>query len=230
MHRPRLPARSRTGPVPASRSIRVALAGATAAAALGSTLAAADLGSVHAVRTPDGTMSFSDVAPSPGAAVRTSYAGRYGRPPATASCRGLDAPALDALGEAVRGDVEAAARSHGLDPALAMAVVRVESCFDAGARSVAGADGLMQLMPATAAALGVTDVHDARANLDGGSRYLARLLRRYGGDETLALAAYNAGPGNVDRHGGVPPFPETVRYVRRVRAERARYARGTGRS
>ena len=186
---------------------------------------------------PDGTTVFSDVPPppdgaSPGGAapdgtVRTSYAGSYGRPVATASCRGLDAAALDARGEALRADVEAAARRHGLDPGLALAVVRVESCFDVRARSVAGAEGLMQLMPATARELGVADAFSTPENLDGGSRYLARMLERFDGDETLALAAYNAGPGHVTRHGGVPPFPETVAYVARVLAARARYLRAT---
>ena len=83
----------------------------------------------------------------------------------------------------------------------------------------------MQLMPATARSLGVTDSFSTPANLDGGARYLARMLARFGGDETLALAAYNAGPGHVRRHGGVPPFPETIAYVRRVLAARERYRR-----
>ena len=198
-----------------------------------SSVAAAGATSVpgaYAHAGPDGTTVFSDVPPrpdgsAPGGGARTSYAGSYGRPVATASCRGLEAAALDARGEALRADVEAAARRHGLDPSLALAVVRVESCFDVRARSVAGAEGLMQLMPATARELGVADAFSARANLDGGSRYLARMLERFGGDETLALAAYNAGPGHVTRHGGVPPFPETVAYVARVLAARARYRR-----
>ena len=174
-------------------------------------------------RAPDGTTVFSDAPPTGDGTARTSYAGHYGRPVATASCRGLGTAALDARGEALRADIERAARRHGLDPTLAMAVTRVESCFDPRARSVAGAQGLMQLMPATARSLGVRDAFVAAANLDGGTRYLARMLARFGGDETLALAAYNAGPGHVRRHGGVPPFPETVAYVRRVLAARERY-------
>ena len=97
-----------------------------------------------------------------------------------------------------------------------LAVARIEPCFDPRARSVAGALGLMQLMPATARELGVANPFDPEASLDGGSRYLARMLARFDGDLALALAAYNAGPGNVARHGGVPPFPETLRYVERV--------------
>jgi soluble lytic murein transglycosylase-like protein len=110
----------------------------------------------------------------------------------------------------------AAAERYGLDPALILAVVDVESRFEARAQSPKGAQGLMQLMPGTAAELGVTDRLDPAANLDGGSRYLDALLRRYRGDLRKALAAYNAGPGAVARYGGVPPYRETQEYVRRV--------------
>jgi soluble lytic murein transglycosylase-like protein len=119
-----------------------------------------------------------------------------------------------------RGDLRdlarAAATRHGLDPELVLAVVGVESAFEPRAVSPKGARGLMQLMPRTARELGVADAFDAEANLDGGSRYLQALLKRYGGDLRRALSAYNAGPGAVARHGGVPPYPETRDYVRRV--------------
>jgi len=109
-----------------------------------------------------------------------------------------------------------AARRHGLDPALVMAVVGVESGFQTEAVSAKGAQGLMQLMPATARDLGVTNPFDPVANLDGGSRYLSALVARYDGDLTKALAAYNAGMGAVARHGGVPPYAETRDYVRKI--------------
>jgi soluble lytic murein transglycosylase-like protein len=112
--------------------------------------------------------------------------------------------------------VEAAARRHGLDPELVRAVVAVESGFRPDAVSPRGAQGLMQLMPATARALGVKDPFDPVSNIDGGTRYLRALVTRYGGDLRRALAAYNAGEGAVARHGGVPPYPETLAYVRRV--------------
>jgi soluble lytic murein transglycosylase-like protein len=112
--------------------------------------------------------------------------------------------------------VAEAARRHGLEPALVMAVVGVESGFQPQAVSPKGAQGLMQLMPATARDLGVADPFDPAANLDGGSRYLSSLVARYDGDLTKALAAYNAGMGAVARHGGVPPYEETRRYVRKV--------------
>lgn len=110
---------------------------------------------------------------------------------------------------------DAAAR-HRLDPALVRAVVAVESAFRAGAVSPKGAQGLMQLMPATAAALGVEDAFDPAQNLDGGARHLAALVQGFGGDLNKALAAYNAGAGAVARHGGVPPYLETKDYVARV--------------
>jgi hypothetical protein len=115
----------------------------------------------------------------------------------------------------------AAARRHSLDPDLVRAVVAVESGFRPDAVSPKGAQGLMQLMPYTARALGVKDSFDPAANLDGGTRYLRALIERYGGDVTRALAAYNAGEGAVARHGGVPPYPETLAYVRKV-LERAK--------
>jgi soluble lytic murein transglycosylase-like protein len=110
----------------------------------------------------------------------------------------------------------ASARRHGLDPELVLAVASVESGFQPQAVSPKGAQGLMQLMPATAKELGVKDAFDPAANLDGGARYLKDLIARYDGDVQKALAAYNAGPGAVARHGGVPPYKETRRYVREV--------------
>lgn len=177
---------------------------------------------VYRHRDANGVVAFSDHPSGGNGNLRTSYRSEYGRPTATASCTGLGTSALDRLGETRRPAIEAAAVRHGVPADLMMALVRVESCFDARARSIAGAEGLTQLMPATAAALGVFDRLEPGANLDGGARYLARMLDRFA-DESLALAAYNAGPGNVDRHGGIPPFPETIRYVGRVQAARDRY-------
>lgn len=110
------------------------------------------------------------------------------------------------------------AQRYGLDPALLAAMVKVESGFDPRAVSPAGAKGLLQLMDATARALGVQDPFDPAQNLEGGARYFRQLLERFGGDVRLALAAYNAGPGAVQRAGGIPPYPETQRYVELVLA------------
>jgi cell wall-associated NlpC family hydrolase len=110
-----------------------------------------------------------------------------------------------------------AGAQHGVSPALLTAVARAESGFDAGARSRSGAQGLMQLMPATAKSLGVDPLQPAQA-VDGAARLLKSHLQRFGATE-LALAAYNAGPGAVTEHGGVPPYAETRSYVSRVMAE-----------
>ncbi|HRJ42408.1 MAG: lytic transglycosylase domain-containing protein [Caldilineaceae bacterium] len=112
--------------------------------------------------------------------------------------------------------IDEAARRHGVDADLVKSVIKVESNFDPSAVSHAGAKGLMQLMDGTAAELGVRDSFDVAQNIDGGVAYLAQQLRRFQGDERLALAAYNAGPGAVQRHGGIPPFAETQAYVQRV--------------
>lgn len=113
----------------------------------------------------------------------------------------------------------------GVDEALIRAVIHAESAFNAAAISSKGATGLMQLMPATAADLGVIDRFDPNENIAGGCRYLEQLLALYDGDERLATAAYNAGPGAVARYSGIPPYIETQNYISRVQILRKRYAR-----
>lgn len=112
--------------------------------------------------------------------------------------------------------VDRVAAKYGLDSGLLRAVVRAESDYDPLSVSSAGAMGLMQLMPETAKSLGVKNPFDPLENLDGGARYLKSMIERYGGNIKLALAAYNAGPGAVDRHGGVPPYEETTSYLKKI--------------
>ena len=128
----------------------------------------------------------------------------------------------EAFGALVTGAYERLARSSGLaagvDPALVAAVAQTESGFDPRATSRTGAAGLMQLMPATASSLGVADPYDPVQNVRGGAVYLHALLERFHASVPLAIAAYNAGPGAVERYGGIPPFAETQAYVDRVMA------------
>lgn len=116
------------------------------------------------------------------------------------------------------------ARSNDLDPLILEILTRHESGFDTEAVSPAGARGLMQLMPETAASMGVTNINDPVQNVSAGTRYLAQQYRRYG-ELQLALAAYNAGPGAVDSFGGIPPYAETQNYVASISSEYVRRRR-----
>jgi soluble lytic murein transglycosylase-like protein len=112
--------------------------------------------------------------------------------------------------------INRASDKYNLPADLLKKVIQTESNFDPNVVSSAGAQGLMQLMPATAKWLGVTNPFDPAQNIEGGSKYLHNMLDKYNGDVTLALAAYNAGPGNVDKFGGVPPFEETQNYIKKI--------------
>ncbi|MDD2047564.1 lytic transglycosylase domain-containing protein [Pseudomonas putida] len=125
--------------------------------------------------------------------------------------------------QSYRREIEAASGQYGVDRALVRAVIHAESAFRANAISEAGAQGLMQLMPATAARFAVDNPFDARQNIRGGVRYLAWLLKRFNGNQMLALAGYNAGEASVEEYNGVPPYAETQTYVSRVQSLTERY-------
>ncbi|QSX75136.1 lytic transglycosylase domain-containing protein [Lysobacter arenosi] len=129
--------------------------------------------------------------------------------------------------DAYRNEIAAAARQHGVDESIVRAIIHAESAYNPNALSRVGAQGLMQLMPATARRFGVSNAFDASQNIQGGVQYLAWLLKRFNNNLTLAAAGYNAGEGAVDKYKGVPPYNETQRYVVRVAQLAERY-RGAG--
>lgn len=178
-------------------------------------------GSVYRVQRKDGITEYTNVKPSGGAfAVLFTY---------IATCVACDVHskinfASTALNlEAYKGEIAAAAADFGVDTSLLRAVIHAESAFNPLAVSSKGAQGLMQLMPATAGDLGVTDAFDVVQNIRGGARYLAQLMKDFNGDARLATAAYNAGAGAVQKYRGIPPYDETQVYVERVATLRDRY-------
>lgn len=178
-------------------------------------------GAVYKVQRKDGITEYTNVKPAAGAfAVLFTY---------IATCIACDVHskidfARTALNlEAYRHEIATAAADFGVDRALLRAVIHAESAFNPLALSNKGAQGLMQLMPGTASDLGVTDAFDVSQNIRGGARYLAQLLQTFNGDAQLATAAYNAGPGAVQKYRGVPPYDETQVYVQRVATLRDRY-------
>ncbi|MGN6518430.1 MAG: transglycosylase SLT domain-containing protein [Dokdonella sp.] len=180
-------------------------------------------GAVYRVQRKNGITEYTNIKPSGGAfAVLFTY---------IATCVACDIHskidfARTALHlDAYKAEIAAAAAEFGLDSALLHAVIHAESAFNPMALSNKGAQGLMQLMPGTATDMGVADAFDAYQNIRGGARYLAMLLKNFNGDARLATAAYNAGPGAVQKYGGVPPYDETQVYVERVATLRDRYAK-----
>lgn len=132
--------------------------------------------------------------------------------------KSISEPKPASKNERIRSAVSQASQAHNVDPHLVYAVIKQESGFQECARSHCGAEGLMQLMPETARNLGVTNSYDIEQNIDGGVRYLRQMLDQFGGNPKLALAAYNAGPGAVQKYGGIPPYDETQNYVKSIMA------------
>ncbi|MBE0616533.1 MAG: lytic transglycosylase domain-containing protein [Proteobacteria bacterium] len=172
-------------------SRRAALGAVLASLLVGGTAA----GDIYAARQPDGTVSYTDSPTAPDYSVLVR-----------------EAPPVLPWRDVAQHEAE----RYGLDPRLVRAVIYVESGEDPRAVSPKGAQGLMQLMPGTAEELGVGNAFRPRENIQGGVGYLATLLQRFAGSLELALAAYNAGPGAVQKYGGIPPYPETRAYVKKV--------------
>jgi hypothetical protein len=170
---------------------------------------------IYSWRDTSGSLVLSDQAP------REHIAGvRTFRVPHSSGGVLSTKPASSGFAETYDNLITQHAEARGLRPDLVRAVVQVESGYNARAVSSKGALGLMQLMPSTAAELGVRSPFDPEENIRGGTLYLRQLLDRFGGNEELALAAYNAGPSAVDRYGNhVPPYAETQDYVRRVKTQ-----------
>jgi soluble lytic murein transglycosylase-like protein len=147
---------------------------------------------------------------------------------ATTTAAAAATPSTLPAGTPFGAEITAAAQRNGIDPALLAGLIKQESGFNPNAGSGAGAQGLTQLMPGTAAGLGVTNALDPAQAIEGGAKYLKQQLDRFGGDPARALAAYNAGPGAVQRFGGVPPYAETQNYVRIVQANAASFRTSTG--
>jgi hypothetical protein len=178
-------------------------------------------GAVYRVDRKDGITEYTNVRPRDGQfALLFSY---------IATCVACDVHSKINFGstplnvEAFKEEVARASADFGVDAALLRAIMHAESAFNPMAISNKGAQGLMQLMPGTASDLGVVNAFDAAENIRGGARYLSQMLRHFNGDERLATAAYNAGPGAVQKYAGVPPYAETQVYVERVATLRDRY-------
>ena len=187
------------------QGIRPFVAAALLCAAMPATAAA----QIYAWRDADGTLVLSST-PREGATKS------FVVPTATSGIRSTR-PAVSSRARQFEPLIAEYADANDIRPDLVRAVIQAESAFNPGATSHKGAMGLMQLMPATAVELGVTDAYDPEQNIRGGVTYLRRLLDQYDGNEELALAAYNAGPGAVNRYGAVPPYRETRDYIKRIK-------------
>jgi soluble lytic murein transglycosylase-like protein len=184
----------------------------------------AQTGQIHIYRDSRGVPLYTDRRSNPRVEDDVyAYIGQYGRPTAVLSCQGLTAAGLEQRGAQYQYLIERHARTYDVDPALVKAVMRVESCFDSAAVSRVGAQGLMQLMPYTAQKLGVMDSFDPDENIRGGVQYLSNLIKRFNNNLEFAIAGYNAGPLNVEKYKGIPPFAETQSYLKRVMAHYKRY-------
>ena len=171
----------------------------------------------------DGVVHYTNVRPAGQQNVTTFSFPCYASDP---SCGQLDWERIPLNRQAFADEIRGAARDTGMDESLIRAIIHAESAYQSDALSLRGAQGLMQLMPATQKELQIADAFNPVSNIEGGTRHLARLMDEFGYDVELATAAYNAGPGAVREYGGVPPYKETRNYVKRVRILYRRYGDG----
>jgi len=177
----------------------------------------------------DGVRHYTSRPPRRGTGVSGLRTIRYSYMETCYACAarpGVDFRTLRLNTAAYQAEIAQAAKDYGVEEAVVRAIIHAESAFNPMAMSRVGAQGLMQLMPATARRFGVADPFDAVQNIRGGVQYLAWLLKRFNGNVALAAAGYNAGEGAVDKYGGVPPYTETQRYVQRVGILADRYRGG----
>lgn len=175
---------------------------------------------VYKFTDKDGITHYTNVRPDGQQKVETFSFPCYASDP---SCNQLDWEKIPLNRGAFIEEIQMAAEVHTVDDALIRAIIHAESAYQPEALSPKGAQGLMQLMPATQAELEIVDVFDPVSNIEGGTRYLSRLLDQFNQNVDLAAAAYNAGPGAVNEYGGIPPYKETREYVRRIKILYRRY-------
>lgn len=173
----------------------------------------------------NGVVSFSNIEPPANQDYKVLKFPCYASDP---KCRSISWEKVPLNTQSYRDEIEAAAQFTAVEESLIRAIIHAESAYQVDAQSPKGAQGLMQLMPATQKVLKVSDPFNPALNIDGGARYLSDLLLEFDGDITLAAAAYNAGSGAVRKYGGIPPYEETREYVRRVRILYRRYRQVLG--
>lgn len=178
---------------------------------------------VYKFTDKDGIVHYTNVKPSNQKNVKTFSFPCYASDP---ECQQLDWENIPLNRRAFHEEIRAAAQVFTVDESLIRAIIHAESAYQPEALSPKGAQGLMQLMPATEKELQVDDVFDPLNNIEGGTRYLSLLLKEFNQNIDLAAAAYNAGPGAVRKYGGIPPYKETREYVRRIRILYRRYSSG----
>ena len=202
------------------KAIKTLRAGIVAATLLAFLIPAGSQAQVYKWVDEEGIVTFSNIAPPEDQDFQTLRFPCYAADP---KCRSVRWEKVPLNTRSFRPEIRSAAQFNEVDESLIRAIIHAESAYQVDAQSPKGAQGLMQLMPATQLELNVTNPYNAEDNINGGALYLAMLLAQFDGEIELVAAAYNAGPTAVTRHGGVPPYDETQEYVRRVKILYRRY-------